>query len=177
MAQSFRLDEKGRETLGQLWRSLAGRMYGLAFSILREQRDSEDAVGEAFIKIAKSLPKLEGRPEKEIQGFCAVVVRNTAMDRLRRRRREKELFVGLEEGTAEPNGEFEFFEISELKEAIGCLSREQQETLLLVVYYGLSAAEAADILGVAKITVYKRLQTALNTLKGKLGNGGGQGER
>ncbi|MBT4512022.1 MAG: RNA polymerase subunit sigma-70, partial [Chloroflexi bacterium] len=48
-----------REAFGQLMENHAVRAYRIAFSILQNQSEAEDAVQEAFITAFKSIKKLE----------------------------------------------------------------------------------------------------------------------
>ena len=160
-----------QDMLERLYREFAPRMFDIAYSILKNRHESEDAVSEAFVKIAKNLSKLENRPYKELQGFCAVVTMNTARDRCKHNRRHDALFSELNEQISEAREALEFYEMSDLKVAISRLEEQQRETLLLYYFYGLSAKDIAKIQSIAKITVYKRIESALKALRKSLEKG------
>ncbi len=77
-----RAAERDKEAFGQLYDRLAPRLLGLAMSILRNDKEAEDAVQEAFIYIwrkAGSFDQSRGR----VATWSAIVVRHRCIDRLR----------------------------------------------------------------------------------------------
>lgn len=165
------LNADRRELLERLYEEFSDRMYKIAFSILHSQQDAEDAVAEAFLKIANNLDKLKDRPGRDIQGFCAVVTQNTAKDFRRKNSLRDGLFTELNEDISAMKSELDLCEVSELKEAIRLLNDDQKQALLLYYIYGLTVKNIADIQNVAAITVYKRIQTAVQYIKNTLGKG------
>src|SRR5947207_10243094 len=73
-------DEQG---FGALWNAHQRRMLDLAFRILLDLRDAEDAVQEAFTRLARIDIDSVDDPE----GWLVVVTTRLCLDRLRTRRR------------------------------------------------------------------------------------------
>jgi RNA polymerase sigma-70 factor (ECF subfamily) len=62
---------------------LKDKVFGLAFSILREQTQAEDAAQDVFLKIWKALPRYNG--SASLSTWCYAITRNTCFTELKRR--------------------------------------------------------------------------------------------
>lgn len=62
-------------------------MFQVAWDILRNQRDAEDAVHDAFVAIAKNISKISDPVCNKTQGYVVTIVRNRAIDLYRAKRR------------------------------------------------------------------------------------------
>ena len=69
-------------------------MFYTARRMLKDTYAAEDAVSEAFIKIAKNLSKLSQLDEKQLSDYVYILTRNTVVDILRKRKCEKISFEG-----------------------------------------------------------------------------------
>ena len=88
-----------RERFVRIYRANSRRMSKLASQILGPGPKAEDAVLDAFLKFIQHFDELRDRPEERISGWLAVVVKNTALDMLRREKHE----TGLEDAAWEPS--------------------------------------------------------------------------
>ena len=79
-------------------------MYGVAFRILGNDADAEDAVATALEKIFKNIDKISGINCPQTKGYIVTIIRNTSIDMYNRRKRrqtvELELVRGLSSGAA-----------------------------------------------------------------------------
>jgi RNA polymerase sigma-70 factor (ECF subfamily) len=78
-----------REAFGQVMETHAPRAYRIAFAILQNRSDAEDAVQDAFITAYKSLRKLE--KEGSFNSWLSRIVATRAYDLLRRKQREHKI--------------------------------------------------------------------------------------
>lgn len=69
-------------------------MYHIAFEILQQEQDAEDAVHLAFISIAENIGVIE-EPGPRTKRYAAVITENKAVDI--RRKRQRLTFCSLEE--------------------------------------------------------------------------------
>jgi len=119
-----------------------------------------DVSQEVFLKAYQSLPKLD-----DVERFGAWLFRiahNEAFSLLRRRKPEGEM--PLEKGNPGPG--LLPIELSlAVEKALGRLSEEQREAVLLKVYQGFKFEEMAEILNCPVSTVKSRLYTGLDLLK------------
>ena len=59
-------------------------LYHQAMSIVKNEKDAEDVLQEAFIKIAKNLKSINDIKSKETVSFLFVITKNTAYDSIRK---------------------------------------------------------------------------------------------
>lgn len=91
MTRKDRPPEEDRERLVGLYRGSQRQLLQLAARILGPGPRAEDAVHDAFLKLIRSFDQLRGRPEDRLEAWLMVVVKNNALDTLRRERHEAAL--------------------------------------------------------------------------------------
>jgi len=136
------------------------RVFNYLLRLVANREDALDLSQEAFLKAYQSLPKLDdpGR----FGAWLFRIAHNEAFSMLRRRKPEGEL--PPEKGGV--SRELLPMELSlAVETALGRLSDEQREAVLLKVYQGFKFDEMAEILGCPVSTVKSRLYTALDLLK------------
>jgi RNA polymerase sigma factor (sigma-70 family) len=166
-----------------------------AYVITGSTADAEDAAQEAFVKAYAALPRF--RAGAAFKPWLLTIVANEARNRRRAAGRRANLALRvasqpIRDGGAVPSPEAAA-EAGEqrrlLVEAIGRLAERDRDVIACRYLLGLSEAEAADVLGVARGTVKSQLSRALRRLRSVLGEaagpagaepagaGGGGGER
>ncbi|WP_019634400.1 RNA polymerase sigma factor [Actinomadura atramentaria] len=114
--------------------------------------DAEDVTADAWLQIARDLPGFQGGADA-FRGWCATIVRNRALDLLRRRTRRPVADRPLEEVLSMPAPEdTEALALGRIAtddavRLIGELPRDQAEAVLLRVVLGLDAERAGRVLG------------------------------
>ena len=146
-------------------------MYRAAFAVLRDADDALDATQEALLKAYRHLHTFDRRTT--FGGWVRTIATRTALDRLEKRKRERSRTQALPEGdavadareaTADDRAERrESREI--VRRAIDDLPPAQRAAVLLRDVEGLSYAEIADALGIAKGTVMSRIYYGRENLK------------
>ena len=147
--------------------------FRVAWLIVRDPGEAEDAVQEAFVKAWRAMPRF--RAEAPFRPWILRIVSNEARNRARSSRRRDALAV--REAAADPGGS------APSPEAVA-LTRDDAQTLLralerlperdrLVIAYrwllDLGESETAEVLGVRPGTVKSRLSRALSRLRAELG--------
>ena len=133
-------------------------MYAVAFKILKNNEDAEDAVHQSFLNIARHFDKVNNISRQDIKPYLVVVVRNSAINILRSNKR-RESFI--QELFAKDNTEVESFDnygYNELVEAIKQLPQMYKDVLFLHYVEDFSVKETAEMLNLPKGTVYKRIE-------------------
>ena len=140
--------------------------------------DAEDAVQNAFMKIAKHIDKIDfSRGEKDVKNYCFTILCNEICNVLSD---NQEIFEIVEEFC--PEEEYNFIEELDLQEnynhivrAIENLDEKYSTTLYLVFCKEMTVNEIAEMIGISAKTVYTRLargkKLLLNSLKGAKFNG------
>ena len=83
------LASRGQEAFEQLVPAYRRRVFGLAYSILRDRAAAEDLAQEVFLKLWQALPRYDGRAQ--LSTWIYAITRNAAVSALRRRRRSVSL--------------------------------------------------------------------------------------
>lgn len=142
-----------REWFVRLYCANCRRMTRLAVQILGPGPRAEDAVHDAFVKLIQHCDGLRDRPEAQLSGWLAVVVKNTALDMLRREQHETAL-DGAPWEPAVPADEGEFHALVAL---IRGLPEDYRRVLELRFVAEWSLAEIAQALGLTENTVKTRI--------------------
>jgi RNA polymerase sigma-70 factor (ECF subfamily) len=145
--------------------------YNLARWLVRNDQDAEDIVQESFLKAYKAQESFRGR---EAKTWMLSIVRNTAMDFLRRYKSKIVVPLGdqAEPEDYSPDPERELLEQSrreQVRQAISHLAEEFREVIVLREIEGLSYKEIASALSIPMGTVMSRLSRARNLLLVELG--------
>ncbi|GAA4242990.1 RNA polymerase sigma factor [Dactylosporangium darangshiense] len=114
--------------------------------------DAEDVASEAWLHIARDLPKL--RDTAGFRGWAAAIARHRALDHLRHHRSRPAVSTAIEElvelSATQPDAGEQAVEAISTDRAvapIAALPRDQAEAVLLRVVMGLDAKSAAHVLG------------------------------
>jgi RNA polymerase sigma-70 factor (ECF subfamily) len=154
------------EALGRLYDAMVGPIYRYVALRLRRREDAEDVTHLVFERIVGALPRYRhnGKP---FAAFAFRIARNAVIDHQRRLRRIEPLAA-----FAEPADTFELEAlllrgeaIRELHAAMLLLTPDQQEALDLRYSVGLSAEEAAQVMGRRAGTVRGLTFRAIESLR------------
>jgi RNA polymerase sigma-70 factor (ECF subfamily) len=144
-------------------------VFGLAYRILQNREDAEDAAQEAFIRVYRSLEQYD--PERPFRSWLLRITHNLCVDTLRRRRLR---LVSLDEPIRGEAGEIEWDpadtttpdplealvageEKELIEKAIARLGPTLRSAIVLRHVQGLRYEEIAEILGVPLGTVKVRI--------------------
>lgn len=145
------------------------RFYGLAYQMMGNAEDAADVTQDAMIKAYRALGTYRG--DAEVFTWIARIIRNTALDELKRAVRKHEDPVDVIPETPVHTLERKAEE-SELQvlmgEAIEGLSDKLRDPLVMYDIEGYSYEEIAGILDINIGTVKSRLNRARESLKTKL---------
>ena len=147
------------------WLSLAGDFYRVAFYILEDAAEAEDAVQELFLKLWSGRDALDAI--RSPKGYGLQVLRNLCLDRIRRSRK-----METPEALPEPEWPGRQDEAVDQKErlakvmaAVKSLPDRQREVLTLRTLDGLSYEEIAERTGMNQLTLRVLLSQARRKLK------------
>lgn len=161
------------EAVGRLYDALADPIYRYVAMRLRRREDSEDVTQLVFERIVAALPRYrhQGRP---FSAWAFRIARNAVIDHQRRHRPTEPLGA-----IAEPADSMILEalslrdeEVRELQAAIRRLTPDQQEALALRYGAGLSAEEAARVMGRQAGTIRGLTFRAIEALRRNLSRDG-----
>lgn len=81
---------KDQNKLEQIYHRYRDLMYYVAYRILHNEHDAEDAVHEAFLTIMKNLQQISSVRSRKTKGYVVTITENKAIDLYRRQRRHPE---------------------------------------------------------------------------------------
>ncbi|MEM9345549.1 MAG: sigma-70 family RNA polymerase sigma factor [Planctomycetota bacterium] len=153
--------------LENIYRDHRRGLFGLALSIVRESATAEDAVHEAFVRLAKQ----KGPPDGDATAYVYKAVRNAALDQYRRRKARPaptnnpvSLFQTPSQddpGHAAETNETQAM----LMQAIDNLPEDEREAVIMRSFGGLTYQQIAEATGRPLTTVSSQYQRALVKLK------------
>ncbi len=160
------------QALGRVYDLYSTSAYSIAFGILRDHQDAEDAVARAFAQVWKQSERFEpGR--SGVGAWLHTIVRSRALDLHRARRRRLRALEAA--GSAPepmgwvPAGPEEHVAHAERRELVTLslaeLSSEQREAVVLAYYRGMTQSEIAAHLDEPLGTVKSRLRAAMQKLR------------
>jgi RNA polymerase sigma-70 factor, ECF subfamily len=177
------LDETAIERLVQEARDGDAWAFGLLFdhyhlpvyryiaSRVHRPSDAEDLTQLVFVKALEALPRYESRGVP-FGGWLFRLARNTVIDHVRTRHDHVDLDsaigqAGREAGPDEVTVARQ--ELDEVAEALAALTEEQRDAIALRFFAGLSAREAAEVMGKQEGTIRGLQFRAIAALRRKLG--------
>ncbi|WP_226000487.1 RNA polymerase sigma factor [Paenibacillus sp. BJ-4] len=157
-----------RRAFVNIIREVENDLYGMAYSILRNEQDSADALQEAILKAYKSLGTL--RDESLFKTWMYRIIINESKKIAKKRSRsvavsEFSYQVGI-------SGEYENIE---LHEAVDQLEEPMRLVIILRYFYDLNIKEISKTLGITESLVKTRLYRARKSLLRMLSNSGERG--
>lgn len=169
--------EGDRPAQEELFRRHWGGAYRVAYRLLGNDQDAQDATQESVIKALAHLGDFDGR--SNFRTWLLRIVTNAAFDAGRRRKRRATVSL------ASPEGEANHFEPAveddpalalkrrdlrkALDDALDRIPLKNRQTFVLFAEAGLSYAEVAEILEIPIGTVMSRISNARLKLQSYLG--------
>ncbi len=153
--------------------------YALAYRIVGSKQPADDVCQEAFLALWRSANRYDPR-QGEARSWLLTVVRNRAIDHLRRVTRTKDREVAdeaLAERHAAPADQdtqataLRHAAAGEARELLGELSEDQRRVIELSFYSGYSHSEISALLELPLGTVKARMKRGLTKMRTVLGGG------
>jgi RNA polymerase sigma-70 factor (ECF subfamily) len=167
------------EALGEIHHRYVRRVFGLCRYMLDSRESAEDATSEVFLKLQRSIASYDG--SIPFPRWLLRVAGNQCIDVLRRRRRERQVMVEVEDSVAvieatssEPSplgNVIRMAERAQVQAAIGRLPENYRVPLVLRYYTELSYDEIGQQLGLERNHVATLIFRAKQELRRKLAHG------
>ena len=141
--------EGDARALETLFRRHIEATYAFARRFLPTREDAEEAASETWLRAGRALRAGHWRGESRVKTWLLGIARRVCLERLRQPRLPTLSLSGL---TETDRGDWVLFSpgpdpVSDLDEALAALSDDHRLVLTLCDLQGLTAAEAAQILG------------------------------
>ena len=155
--------------LKEIWLTLSGRFYRIAYYILDSQEDAEDAVQELYLKIFSGSKNM--MDVRNPVAYGTTLLRNICIDRIRRRNaiRAEEIQEYIVSDTSGPD------ETSACRDALKSLLQEmeklpekQSRALKMRAFEGLEYQEIAKRMRLSQVNVRVLISIARKQLKRRM---------
>lgn len=155
--------------LKEIWLTLSGRFYRIAYYILDSQEDAEDAVQELYLKIFSGSKNM--MYVRNPVAYGTTLLRNICIDRIRRRNavRTEEIQEYIVSDTSGPD------ETSACRDALKFLLQEmeklpekQSRALKMRAFEGLEYQEIAKRMRLSQVNVRVLISIARKQLKRRM---------
>ncbi|OOG23987.1 RNA polymerase subunit sigma-24 [Thioalkalivibrio denitrificans] len=154
----------------RLYRATSPKLFAIAVRILGSEAQAEECLQDAYVKIWHRAG--DYRPHlASPQTWLVTIVRNGALDTLRRNRRQVTLqdpahleFL-MDEWSTAPGPEGLDNDSDRLRDCLGQLGEDQRRCLEIAYFQGLSHAEVAQVTGTALGTVKTWIRRGLEQLR------------
>ena len=157
------------EALAALVDQYASTLYRVAFSVLRNPSDAEDAVQEAFLRVLRHRETLDEIRDHRV--WLIRIVWNIVLDRKRRAKTRPETDDVSELARVLPadglSAEQRAAAAQHHAHVLACVERlpaREREVMMLSAFEELSSVEIASVLGVTESSVRSRLFRARNLM-------------
>jgi RNA polymerase sigma-70 factor, ECF subfamily len=161
------------QALAVLVDQYASTLYRVAFSVLRNAADAEDAVQEAFMRVLRHRERLDEVRDRRV--WLIRIVWNIVLDRKRRTKTRPETDDVSELARVLPAGGLSADERAMAAQhhahVLGCVDQlpaKERQVLVLSAFEELSSVEIASVLGITESSVRSRLFRARNLMAGLL---------
>ena len=168
------VDEEARRraedaAISALLDQYAGALYRVAYSVLRNSTDAEDAVQEAFLRVLRHRDTLA--EVRDYRVWLIRIVWNIVLDRKRRAKTRPETDDVSELARVLPSTGLSAEELASAAEhhahVLGCVEQlpaKEREVLLLSAFEELTSVEIAAVLDITESSVRSRLFRARNLM-------------
>jgi RNA polymerase sigma-70 factor (ECF subfamily) len=161
------------QALAALVSQYSGTLYRVAYSVLRNPADAEDAVQEAFLRVLRHRETLGEVRDQRV--WLIRIVWNIVLDRKRRSKTRPETDDVAEMARVLPAGGLSADDRAVAAQhhahVLGCVEQlpaKEREVLLLSAFEELNSVEIATVLGISESSVRSRLFRARNLMAGLL---------
>jgi len=164
--------ERRDEAIALLLPAFRRKVFGLAYSFLRDREAAEDVTQEVFIKVWRALPGFDGRAS--MSTWMYTIARNASLSALRARRPQSslsdpEVMEAAEAINPVPPADI-IADRAAIRRLVDQLPTKQRQVVMLFYMEGQSHEEVAAMLAMPVGTVKTLLHRARARLSAATGN-------
>jgi len=164
------------QKLEKLYERYEQKMYAVAFSILHNEWQAEDAVQDAFVRLLKNIRKLKDIDSPKSRAYVLHTIKTAAIDQYRRNQADSKNCTPIRDIEIEDKQD-EMMRIvvrianqTALGQLLDSIPREYREVVIYRCLHRLSVKETAAVLEISEAAVRKRQQRALQKIKSMIGD-------
>jgi len=156
---------RDQSAMAELFDRYSGMAYSVAMRVVKDAAQAEDVMQDVFFQVWQN-PKAFISDRGSLGAWLAVVVRNRAIDVIRRRKPSEAVEDVVLAASTNVAAEVEHRTLIErVRNAMKDLPPEQRESVELAFFEGMTHAEIAEKKGEPLGTVKTRIRTALMSVR------------
>lgn len=161
-------DETDKELVRSLYENNEQLMYNIAYNILHNRSDAEDAVQDAFVSVINHLEKIREINCNETRFYIVIIVKNISLNMLKKKQHHPEVDIDeIFDTQSDENVEVEALgkinsEI--IRETLRELSDKDYEIMFLYLIKEHTPSEIAQLLGITGNQARQRIFRARQRL-------------
>ena len=164
--------ERRDEAIALLLPAFRRKVFGLAYSFLRDREAAEDVTQDVFIKVWRALPGIDGRAS--VSTWIYTIARNASLSALRARRPQSslsdpEVMEAVEATNPAPSADV-LVDRAAIRRLVDQLPTKQRQVITLFYMEAQSHEEVATMLAMPVGTVKTLLHRARLRLSAAAGN-------
>jgi RNA polymerase sigma-70 factor (ECF subfamily) len=160
-----RVRENDQGAMAEVFDRYSGLVYSIAFRVLQDPAQAEDVMQDIFFQVWKG-PQTFAQTRGSLGAWLAVVARNRAIDSLRRRKPTDSVEDVVLASQTNLASEVERNAMMEkVRVLLDGLSQEQQKSVEMAFFDGLTHSEISARTGDPLGTVKTRIRSALTSLR------------
>ena len=160
-------DPQEQRKFERLYTSYRQTMYYVAYRVLNNEDDAEDAVHQAFLRVIDHMDDVDEEDKAKTKSFLSIITKNIAIDIYRKNKRDAKHAISYDEYEIfieDPKGQ-KFEEADELTELIAKLPPQYADVIRLTYAHGYNSEQVGKILGISSDNARQRLVRARKKLE------------
>ena len=157
-----------QERIEKIYQLYEQKMYWIAYSILGDVSDAEDAVQDAFLKLVRLVRKLEDPASDRTKRFVIRTIQSAAIDRYRNNKKDRENRSDQDVESVDisvPSHEDLLGEIQDIQILLQKLPEAEREVIELHMIRGMSFEEISGEKKASLAAVRKRYERGMKQLR------------
>lgn len=153
-------ESETQSLLKRIYLDYRDKMMAVAYAILQDRFDAEDAVHQAFVYIAENLEKFSHGDDRRTVSYIVKLTESRAIDILRRKQRKLVALEEIQLGKAQ-----QYQGLSELAYTMSQLSVRYRNVLILRYAYGYEFKEIAECMNLSEVNARRMVSRAKEKLE------------
>ncbi|SNZ10221.1 RNA polymerase sigma-70 factor, ECF subfamily [Terribacillus aidingensis] len=163
------------EKIEELYELYEQKIYSVAYSILNNIQQAEDAVQETFITLYNNLEKLHNLDNQEIKRYILRIVKNKSIDSYRKNKQhgilleeyQRESIVAIDENIED--WEQRFMTENQIDILLAVLNESSRQVFKYKVFYNLSYQDISKQMELTEANVRKQFERARKRIHNVIG--------
>lgn len=155
------------EKFEQIYQKYRVLMYRVAYNVLNNRQDTEDAIQDAFVKIYDHIEDIGEVDSPRTRSYLMVVTRNVSLNVLRSRKHDSGADLDELDIAADSSMEDDVISqmsVEAIEDALRALPENYRDILYLTVFKEYDLHSAAELLGITYENAKQRLARARKKL-------------